>query len=106
MWKMLTTHAVCLRCTLSLRARAWSLTDLLMVQPAVPGDGSGLVGAFGDTKAFDFNTTIPSFELLLYLPAREFTAVLTYLDTPNFSLLCALPPLMPMSWRFRGPVLL
>jgi len=66
---------------------------------AVPGSGSGLVGSY-ENKVFNFTTTVPYFQLNLYLPSQNFTAVLTYLDGPNFSILCALhlnfpdPPLL------------
>ena len=43
-------------------------------------------------KVFNFTTTVPYFQLNLYLPSKNFTAVLTYLDVPNFSILCALIP--------------
>ena len=57
----------------------------------MPDSGSGLVGSYQD-KVFNFTTTVPYFQLNLYLPSKNFTAVLTYLDVPNFSILCALLP--------------
>ena len=40
-------------------------------------------------QVFNFTTTVPYFQLNLFLPSQNFTAVLTYLDVPNFSILCA-----------------
>jgi hypothetical protein len=61
---------------------------------AVPASGSGLVGSI-ENQVFDLVTTIPTFQLDLYLPARNFTAVLSYLDTPNFEILCAASVTIP-----------
>ena len=55
------------------------------------------MGSFQD-EVFNFTTTVPYFQLNLYLPSKNFTAVLTYLDVPNFSILCA-----PSLWSRRNP---
>jgi len=57
--------------------------------PADDGTDYGVIGTLQNQR-FDFQTTAPAFGFNLYLPARNFTAVLKYLGTPSFELLCAL----------------
>ncbi len=59
--------------------------------PADDGTNYGVIGTLQNQR-FDFQTTAPAFGFNLYLPARNFTAVLKYLGTPSFELLCALMP--------------
>ena len=66
------------------------LSRLPLALRAVPV-GSGLASTI-QNKLFDFNTSIPSIVLSLFLPAKSFTAILTHLDVPSFSLLCASTP--------------
>ena len=54
-------------------------------------DDSFIVGSLKN-QVVDLKTTIPSFQLNLIQPAKRFTAVLNYLDKPNFSLLFASTP--------------
>ena len=59
------------------------------------GTNYGVIGTLQNQR-FDFQTTFPAFGFNLYLPARNFTAVLKYLGTPSFELLCALVPALAL----------